>query len=278
VRIFISFDMEGVAGIVDWSQCRPSGGTAYERGCALLLGEVNAAIDGALTGGADEIVLNDSHGAMFNLDPSSIRPPATYLSGRHKPGYMMEGLDETFDAVFFIGYHGSISGEPSVLSHTYNPEVISGVRLNGAYVGESGINALVAADLGVPIALVSGDSVTAAEMASVAPDCLAVVTKQSRSRFSAHNLHPHTARSLIEDRAASAVRAVAEGMIAPPSFEQPTRLEVELATADMAEVACWVKGVERSGTRTAVISGPSGVEMFRSFVALTYITRQAGGR
>lgn len=278
MKIFISFDMEGVAGIVDWSQCLPSGGAAYERGCALLLGEVNAAIDGALAGGADEIVLNDSHGTMFNLDPASIRPPATYLSGRHKPGYMMEGLDETFDAVFFIGYHGSISGEPSTLSHTYNPEVITGVRLNGEYVGESGINALVAADLGVPIALVSGDSVTSAEIATVAPDCLAVVTKESRSRFSAHNLHPHTACALIEDGAASAVRAVAGGAIAPPSFEEPTCLEVEFATADMAEVASWVKGVERSGTRTAEISGASGVEMFRSFVALTYITRQAGGR
>jgi D-amino peptidase len=278
MKIFISFDMEGVAGIVDWSQCLPSGGAAYERGCALLLGEVNAAIDGALAGGADEIVLNDSHGTMFNLDPASIRPPTTYLSGRHKPGYMMEGLDETFDAVFFIGYHGSISGEPSTLSHTYNPEVITGVRLNGEYVGESGINALVAADLGVPIALVSGDSVTSAEMASVAPDCLAVVTKESRSRFSAHNLHPHTACALIEDGATSAVRAVAGGAIAPPSFAEPTCLEVELATADMAEVASWVKGVERSGTRTAEIRGASGGEMFRSFVALTYITRQAGGR
>lgn len=278
MKIFISFDMEGVAGIVDWSQCQPSGGAAYERGCALLLGEVNAAIDGALTGGADEVMLNDSHGTMFNLDPASIRPPATYLSGRHKPGYMMEGLDETFDGVFFIGYHGSISGEPSTLSHTYNPDVISGVRLNGAYVGESGINALVAADLGVPIALVSGDSVTSAEMASVAPDCLAVVTKESRSRFSAHNLHPQSARTLIEERAASAVRAVAEGLIAPPSFEESPCLEVELATADMAEVASWVKGVERSGTRTVEINGASGVEMFRSFVALTYITRQAGGR
>jgi D-amino peptidase len=278
VRVFISFDMEGVAGIVDWSQCQPSGGAAYERGCALLLGEVNAAIDGALTGGADEIVLNDSHGAMFNLDPACIRPPATYISGRHKPGYMMEGLDQTFDAVFFIGYHGSISGAPSTLSHTYNPEVITGVRLNGQYVGESGINALVAADLGVPIALISGDSVTAAEMARVVPGCRSVVTKESHSRFSAHNLHPETARSLIQEGATSAVRAVAEGEIAPPSFQRPTRFEVELATADMAEVASWVKGVERRGTRTAEISGASGIEMFRSFVALTYITRQAGGR
>src|SRR4051812_39830426 len=270
--------MEGVAGIVDWSQCQPSGGAADERGCALLLGEVNAAIDGALAGGADEVLLNDAHGAMFNLDPAAIRPPATYLSGRHKPGYMMEGLDGSFGAVFLVGYHGSISGEPSVLSHTYNPEVISGVRLNGEYVGESGINALVAAELGVPIALATGDAVTAKELGTFAPDCLTVVTKESRTRFSARHLHPESARTLIHDQARSAVEAVARGDIEPPRVSFPARLEVELVTADHAEVGSWVKGVERSGTRSVVIEGSSGTEMFRAFVALTYITRQAGGR
>ena len=128
MRIFISCDMEGVAGIVDWSQCRPDGGAAYTRGCELMLAEVNAAISGAVTAGAEEVLVNDSHGAMFNLDPRALRSPATYLSGRHKPRYMMQGLDESFDGVFFVGYHGSISGVSSVLSHTYNPEIISAVR------------------------------------------------------------------------------------------------------------------------------------------------------
>ncbi|MGH3212799.1 MAG: M55 family metallopeptidase, partial [Trebonia sp.] len=135
--------MEGVAGIVDWAQCRPPG-QAYEEGRALLLGEVNAAIDGVLAAGAAEIVCNDSHGAMNNLNPADLHGRAAYIAGRHKPWYMMEGLDDSFDAVFFIGYHGSISGEPSVLSHTYNPSVISRVTLNGVECGESGINALVA--------------------------------------------------------------------------------------------------------------------------------------
>jgi D-amino peptidase len=278
VKIFISLDMEGVAGIVDWSQCRPSGGTAYQQGCALMLAEVNAAIDGAVAGGADEVLVNDSHGTMFNLDPARIRPPATYLAGRHKPAYMMEGLDAGHQAVFFIGYHGSISGKASTLSHTYNPEVISGVRLNGEYVGESGINALVAADLGVPIALVSGDSVTLEDVKGLAPDCVAVVTKESRSRFSAHNLHPATSCARIKDGAAQAVQAVAAGRMRPPPIEFPSRLEIELQTADMADVASWVKGVERSGARTVEITGTSGSTMFRAFVAMTYITRQAGGR
>ena len=143
MKVFISFDMEGVAGIVDWSQCRGPG-QPYEEGRRLLLGEVNAAIDGAMAGGATEIVCNDSHGTMNNLDPAELHGQAVYVSGRHKPLYMMQGLDATADVVFMVGYHGSISGESSVLSHTYNPAVVSHVSLNGTRVGESGINALVA--------------------------------------------------------------------------------------------------------------------------------------
>lgn len=278
MRVYLSFDMEGVAGIVDWAQCRPDGGMAYEVGCALTLGEVNAAIDGAIAGGAGEVVVNDSHGAMHNLDPRSLRPPATYLSGRHKPGYMMEGLDGSFDAVFLVGYHGSISGSPSTLSHTYNPEVVSGVRLNGQYVGESGINALVARESAVPIAFLSGDAVTIEEAKGFAPDCVSVVTKESASRFAAHSLHPQTACARIEEGARRAAEAVGAGGIAPPRIDLPATLEVDLQTADMAEVATWVKGVERAGNRTVRIAGSSGLELFGSFVALTYITRQAGGR
>ncbi len=270
--------MEGVAGIVDWAQCRPDGGRAYDAGCALLLAEVNAAIEGAIEAGASEVVVNDSHGAMFNLDPALLRRPARYVSGRHKPAYMMQCLDATFDAVFFVGYHGSISGEASVLSHTYNPEVIAGVRLNGSYVGESGINALVAAALGVPIALITGDAVTLQEARQFAPDCVGVTTKESITRFSAASLHPGQACDLIRDGASKAVRSIASGQISAPRIAFPAELEVECQTADQAEIACWVKGVERLSTRSVRIAGDSGEAMFRAFVALTYITRQAGGR
>jgi D-amino peptidase len=270
--------MEGVAGIVDWSQCRPSGGPAYETGCRLMLGEVNAAIDGALAAGADFVVVNDSHGAMANLDPSHLHGGARYISGRHKPAYMMEGLDESFDAVFFVGYHGSISGEPAVLSHTYNPEVISGARLNGDYVGESGINALVASAFSVPIALITGDEVTIEEAQPFAADCMSVVTKTSITRFSAFSLHPDDSCAQIRQAAGDAVRGTKAGEIASPSLSFPAQLDVELQTADMAEVASWVKGVERLDTRSIRIAGDDGLQMYASFVALTYITRQAGGR
>ncbi len=148
--------MEGVAGIVDWSQCRAPG-AAYEEGRLLLLGEVNAAIDGATAAGATEVICNDSHGTMNNLDPAGLHGQASYVSGRHKPLYMMQGLDATADVVFMVGYHGSISGESSVLSHTYNPSVISHVELNGVRVGESGINALVALACQAPVGLITGD-------------------------------------------------------------------------------------------------------------------------
>lgn len=278
MKIFISVDMEGVAGIVDWSQCRPAGGRAYEIGCALMLGEVNAAIDGALAAGATEVLVNDSHGAMFNLDPAAIRRPAQYLSGRHKPWYMMQGLDETFDAVLFIGYHGSISGESSVLSHTYNPEVISGVRLAGQYVGESGLNALVAAGHAVPIAFVSGDSTTIRETALVAPEVVGVITKESVTRFAARHLHPQDSCERIAHGVRQAVQAVADGRIGPPQLASPAELDIEFATADMAEIACWVAGVQRTGPRAAGIISVDPLAVYRSFVGVTYITRQAGGR
>jgi D-amino peptidase len=278
MKIWISFDMEGVAGIVDWDQCRPSGGARYDVGCRLMLAEVNAAIEGALAGGATEVVLNDSHGTMANLDPRAIAGNAGYVSGRHKPRYMMQGLDETFDAAFLVGYHGSISGRPSTLSHTYNPEVFAAARVNGELVGESGINALVAEHYGVPIAFVSGDSVTRAETEPFAKGAVHVTTKESITRFAATNLHPDESCRLIREGAEQAARRVAEGGVPTPGITRPATLELDLQTGDMAEVATWARGVERTGERSVRIAGEDLLEMFTSFVAVTYITRQAGGR
>jgi D-amino peptidase len=278
VKIWMSFDMEGVAGIVDWDQCRPSGGARYEIGCQLMLDEVNAAIEGAVAGGATEIVLNDSHGTMANLDPRRIAGGASYISGRHKPRYMMQGLDDSFDAAFLVGYHGSISGRPSTLSHTYNPEVFSAARINGELVGESGINALVAEHYGVPIAFVSGDSVTWEETRPFAPDAVPVITKESITRFSAGNLHPAESCRLIREGAERAVRQVAGDGMRTPELTRPATLDLDFQTGDMAEVATWARGAERTGERSVRISGDDLLAMFTSFVAVTYITRQAGGR
>src|SRR5215472_3836549 len=205
MKVFISLDMEGVAGIVDWAQCRPPG-QPYEEGRRLLLGEVNAAIDGALAAGATEIICNDSHGAMNNLDPAALHGRAVYVAGRHKPLYMMQGMDSSVDAVFLIGYHGSISGEGSVLSHTYNPSVISRVALNGTECGESGINALVALACQAPVALITGDQQTIIEGGPFLKEAERVVVKESITRFAAAQAHPLTARELIRSGAQEALR------------------------------------------------------------------------
>jgi D-amino peptidase len=273
MRVFISFDMEGVAGIVDWSQCRPPG-QPYEEGRALLLGEVNAAIDGALAAGATEIVCNDAHGGMANLNPELLHGGATYVSGRLKPMYMMEGCDPSFDAVFFVGYHGSISGEGSVLSHTYNPTVITRVALNGVETGESGINALVALACDAPVVLITGDEQTVAQGSPFFPDAERRVVKQSVSRYAASSVHPTVARDLIRSGATEALKRPGSR----PDITLPAVLDVEMQTADMAEMASWVKGAERSGTRSVRIAGDDPIAVYRSFVALTYITRVAEAR
>ena len=278
MKVWMSLDMEGVAGIVDWEQCRPGSGATYELGCQLLQAEVNAAIEGAIAGGATEIVLNDSHSRMANLDPRLIAGNAQYISGRHKPMYMMQGLDDTVDAIFFIGYHGSISGEPSTMSHTYNPEVFSGAKVNGEYVGESGINALVADHYKVPIALVTGDDVTWKETEPFAAGAVNVVTKWSITRASARSLHPTESCRLIRAGAEEAVRRVAAGMVSLPSIGLPVALDLELQTADMADVAVWVRGVEKVADRAVRVEGSDLLGVFQSFVAVNYITRQAGGR
>jgi D-amino peptidase len=275
MKVFLSSDIEGTAGIVDWQQVLGPG-TEYEMGRRLLLGEVNAAIDGAMEGGATEIVVNDSHWTMQNLPPAELHGHASYISGKHKPMYMMEGLDATFDAVFFVSYHGSVGADGAILSHTYNPSAIGEVRLNGEPVGESAINALVASHYKVPVALITGDRHTVEESRKHMPGSEGVVVKQSLSRFAAHNLHPEVACELIRLGAQAALKRIST--LKPPVIEARARLDVDLLTADMAAIATWIRGVERTGTRSVAIEGADHLEVYRSFVGLTYLTRSVAER
>jgi len=272
VKVYISTDFEGVAGIVDWDQIMV-GSHDYALGRRLLLGELNAAIEGAIAAGATEFVVNDSHSTMRNLEPDLIAGRATVITGKHKPLYMMEGLDASFDAIFFLGYHGSVGASQAILSHSYNPRAIWEVRLNGQIVGESALNALVAAHHGVPIALVTGDQVTAAEARRIEPAPHTVEVKRSISRTAAESLHPEVARERIREGARLAL-----GERLPrsaPRFGSPIRLEVTFLTADMAEMAAWLRGVEVSASqpRTAVYSSDDPLDVFRTFVSMVMLTR-----
>lgn len=270
MRVFVSSDIEGAAGIVDWEQVRGPGGE-YEIGRRLLADEVNAAIDGAVQAGARHMLVNDAHRTMFNLRPGELHHGASYLSGRHKPLYMMEGLDATFDAVFMVAYHGAIGAERAILSHTYNPAVVWEARLNGVAVGESALNALVALHYRVPVVLITGDDATAQEARPFLPEIEAVVVKRSITRFAAESLHPDRACELIRGGAARALARV--GTASLPAIELPATLEVTFLTSDMAEMATWIRGVQRAGTRTVTATDDDPLGLYRSFVAIIALTR-----
>src|SRR3954471_13647152 len=199
--------MEGVAGIVAWEQCL-AGGDDYALGRDLLLGEVNAAIEGCVAAGATDVLVNDAHSVMRNLPPAALGARASYLSGRFKPLYMMEGLDPSYDAIVFLGYHAAMA-TPGVLSHTYNPRAIAQVRIDGTPTGEAGLNALVAQHFGVPVAVITGDQYVGPEAAPFCPGITAIQVKTSISRFAALNQHPVTARHLIRDGVRAALTATA---------------------------------------------------------------------
>ncbi|MGZ4481927.1 MAG: M55 family metallopeptidase [Gaiellales bacterium] len=269
MKIFLSSDIEGTAGIVDWGQVLGSG--EYEMGRRLLLNEVNAAIDGAIAGGAREVVVNDSHWTMQNLPPAELHGRASSISGKHKPHYMMEGLDGSFDAVFFVSYHGSISAERAILSHTYNPSAVHEARLNGVVAGESAINALVALHHAVPVALITGDEATVAEAEPFMPGIEGVVVKRSITRFAAHSLHPEEACERIREGAERALERLSS--LAPPRIELPARLDVTFLTADMAEMATWVGGIERTSVRSVRIQDADPLAVYRRFVTVIALTR-----
>lgn len=270
MKVFISSDMEGTAGVVDWSQCLP-GEAEFEHYRRLLQAEVNAAIDGAADAGAREILVNDSHSSMQNLLPEQLHAQASYLSGRHKPLYMMQGLDASFDAAFFVSYHGSMGGAPSTLSHTYNPRAIAQVRLNGTPAGEAGINALVAQAYGVPVVLITGDQTTADEARPFCPGIEAVVVKESVSRFAASSLHPQVACELIRSGARRALDRL--DAFGPPAIDLPATMHVRFRNADLAEMATWLRGVESADATTVTMSDDDPMRLYRTFVTAVVLTR-----
>lgn len=270
MKVFISSDMEGTAGVVDWDQCMV-GGSQYPYYTDLLTREINAAIEGAQEAGATEFLVNDAHSKMANLRPDALAGNASYLSGRYKPMYMMQGLDSTFDAVFLVSYHGSMGSDGSVLSHTYFPLAFAEVTIDGVVAGEAGINTLVARAYGVPIVLVTGDTTTAEETRLFCPDIKAAVVKQSVTRFSAESLHPDSAQKLIREQARLAIEELPSG--SEPAVSAPVTLGITFRSSDYCELASRVAGVERHGTLSASITGVDPLEIYRAFITVVLLCR-----
>jgi D-amino peptidase len=267
MRVYISVDMEGVAGVVHEDQTNPiepRHAGEYNRYRRLMTSEANAAIDGALAAGATQVLVNDSHWQMRNLLPEELHPAAELLSGGPKLHSMVEGVELGFEAAMFVGYHAMAGTAHAIIDHTYT-SLVHEVRLNGRPAGELAINAALAGAHGVPVVLVSGDQALAAEARSWLGDGVeAVVVKQAVGRFAARSASPTESCRRIREGAAAALRRTHR----PLALEQPIRLEVDFALSHMADMAELVPGSVRAGGRTVEYVHDEYGEVFRAWRAM----------
>lgn len=267
MRVYISVDMEGVAGVVHEDQTDPTDARhagEYNRFRRLMTDEANAAIAGALEAGARSVLVNDSHWLMRNLLAEELNPAAELLSGGPKRLSMVEGIDAGFDAAMFIGYHARAGTRNATIDHTYTSRVYE-VRLNGESVGELALNAAMAGVHGVAVALVSGDRALAEEARAVLGGGVeTVIVKEAVGRFAARSVAPAVACERIRQGAVSALKRGHTPFTIPP----PIRLEVDFALTQMADMAELVPGSSRTGGRSVGYSGDDYRQVFRAWRAM----------
>jgi D-amino peptidase len=267
MRVYISVDMEGIAGVVHEDQTDPTEprhSGEYNRFRRLMTDEANAAIAGALEAGAKTVLVNDSHWLMRNLLAEDLNPAAELVSGGPKRLSMVEGIDTGFDAAMFIGYHARAGTRNATIDHTYTSRVYE-ARLNGEPVGELALNAAMAGVHNVPVALVSGDKALAEEArALLGGGVEAVVVKEAVGRFAARSLAPSVACGRIRAGAAAALRRTHS----PLRIPAPIRLEVDFALTQMADMAELVPGSCRTAGRTVGYTGDDYREVFRAWRAM----------
>jgi D-amino peptidase len=267
MRVYISVDMEGVAGVVHEDQTDPVDpryAGDYNRFRRLMTAEANAAIEGAVAAGARTVLVNDSHWLMRNLLPEELHPAAELLSGGPKLRSMVEGVEAGFDAALFVGYHARAGAQHAIIDHTYTSRVYE-ARLNGQPVGELAINAAMAGTYGVPVAMVSGDQAVAAEARALLGESVeTVIVKHAVGRFSARSVSPVEACRRIREGAAAALGRKHRPLV----LERPVRLAVDFQLTQMADMAELVPGSTRTGGRTVEYVHDDYREVFRAWRAL----------
>lgn len=273
MNVYISCDMEGTAGVCSWKQCDPSDTAEYPVYRRVMTREVAAAIAGAREGGARSILVNDSHWSMHNLlfDELPADDGLRIVSGAPKPWSMMQGLDASYQAAFFTGYH-AMSGEPATLSHTYSESVYR-VTVNGTPCSEALLNAATAGSFGVPVVLVTGDRRIVEETLRVMPWAVGVVVKESIGFSAVDSLTPAAACAAILDGAREAMTRIAAAR--PFVFAPPLELIVETAGVEHADFIELMPGFERIGGRAVRFAAAAYPELLRAFLAATRIASAA---
>ena len=270
--VFLSVDMEGMAGVVHLHQVM-RGMPEYERSCRLMTAETNAAVAGARRAGATRFLVNDSHGDMRNFLLDELDDGVELISGADKPFSMGAGLDPSFEVAFFIGYHASAGTERAIMDHTYGGRTIYGVRVNGREQSEATLNAALAGTVGVRTALISGDRATIEQAAADLPGIETVVVKEALGRQAARSLHPLEACRRIEE---GAYRAYAERSIRPLYQPRgPFTLEIDWMNASMADSCAQIPDVERTGGRTIRYRAADFATCYQMLLALLVMATPA---
>lgn len=274
MKVLISVDMEGICGVTSWVQVmppevdgHPRSTVEYERARARLTREVNAAVEGALAGGAEEVVVNEAHDGMRNLVAEDLHEGVRFITGSDKTLGMMQGVDlPGVGAAFFVGYHAKAGTPHAPLAHTWTGYV-NDVRLDGRSTGEFGINAALAGHFGVPVTLVTGDDKAVAQVRDwVGEQVVGVVVKEGLTTFSAIHLHPRTAQQRIREGAREAVERARDAT--PWRLAPDTRAEIDFDHQARAQACLFIPGVERAGERTVAFDARDALAFNRRFRAV----------
>lgn len=259
-KIYISADMEGLAGVVTDEQLGPDG-FEYERFRRFMTEEVLAAIDGARAAGAGEILVSDSHGNGQNLLIEMLPDDIEVVRSWPRPLVMMEGIDETFDGVIFIGYHAGTTNPDGVRAHTMSSALVADVRINDVSVPEAGINAAIAGHFGVPVIMMSGDDAIAREAQAIIGDIETAVVKQAISFHAARTMTPAAAKRLIRETAERAVQRIGE--FRPYTPAMPINAEVRFKNYQPSQLLALLPMFERPDAHAVRFVGADMLEVSR---------------
>lgn len=266
--------MEGVAGVCAWEQVDArTPHPDYDIYRRYYAQEVRSAIEGARSGGASGVLVNDGHGPMRNLLLDDLPEDVRIVFGNRKPFSMVQDCDGGFGGAFFVGYHGAAGTPDAVLCHTYTPSVIYDARLNGVPCSEATINAALLGYHGVPLLLVTGDRTTVEEVRAQMPWVRGVSVKDSIGNRAAASMPPAAASRAIHRAAEEAIRDVAGAELY--RFEAPIVLDVHLVSAAQAHLVATIPRFERTGSRSVRFVDDDFAVVFKAFVATWRLGSQA---
>lgn len=255
--IFLITDAEGVGGVCRQDQTDPKDQEMRQ----LLTGEINAAVDGFLAGGADEVIVWDGHDGSQTLSTLTIHPKAKLLMGAMGASMMM---DRHFSAVAYVGQHSKANIRGGIMAHSYSSLGIQNMLLNGKPVGEIDVIAAMAGHFGTPVIMLSGDQAAANELREIVPDAELAVVKEGIGRYSCISLSAPAARDLIREAARRSVAKI--GAIKPYTVKGPVTLQIEYTTRNSLPVDSESRaGAEVLDDRTIRFKGKDILEAWRLY-------------